>query len=125
MNIHFDPSTHCSPEIHPITGPCVAQWMMTPGVGNTSWVLLALLLVTSVPVLPGDSSSCDTAECGEDEGARSENIWTQHQHQHQEQEQEEAVPGDMARVALVLGASGETGKVISTSLYYLALVSTC
>ena len=103
--------------------------MMTPGVGNTSWVLLALLLVTSVPVLPGDSSSCDTAECGEDEGARSENIWTQHQEQQQEQqqeqEQEEAVPGDMARVALVLGASGETGKVISTSLYYLALVSTC
>ena len=88
--------------------------MMTPGLGNTSHVLLSLLLVTSVPVLPGDSYSCDTAaECGE--AARSENIWTQHQEQEQEQEQQEAGPGDMARVALVLGASGETGKVISNS----------
>ena len=90
--------------------------MMTPGLGNTSHVLLSLLLVTSVPVLAGDSSSCDTTECGgEGEGARSENIWTQHQEQEQEQEQQEAGPGDMARVALVLGASGETGKVISNS----------
>ena len=85
--------------------------MMTPGLGNTSCVLLSLLLVTSVPVLPADSSSCDTAEC-EGEAARRENIWTQEQHQEQEQE---AGSGDMARVALVLGASGETGKVISTS----------
>ena len=84
--------------------------MMTPGLGNTSCVLLSLLLVTSVPVLPADSSSCDTAECeGE---ARRENIWTQQQEQEQQQE---TGPGDMARVALVLGASGETGKVISTS----------
>ena len=86
--------------------------MMTPGLGNTSHVLLSLLLVTSVPVLPGDSSSCDTTEC-EGEAARSENIWTQHQHQ--EQEQQQAGSGDMAKVALVLGASGETGKVISNS----------
>ena len=85
--------------------------MMTPGLGNTSCVLLSLLLVTSVPVLSADSSSCDTAEC-EGEAARRENIWTQEQHQEQEQE---AGSGDMARVALVLGASGETGKVISTS----------
>ena len=116
VNIHFDPCTHCLLEIHPNTGPCFAQWMMTPGLGNTSHVLLSLLLVTSVPVLAGDSSSCDTTECGgEGEGARSENIWTQHQEQEQEQEQQEAGPGDMARVALVLGASGETGKVISNS----------
>ena len=54
--------------------------MMTPGPCNTSCVLLSLLLVTSVPVLPGDSSSCDTAEC-EGEAARRENIWTQHQEQ--------------------------------------------
>ena len=117
MNIHFDPSTHCFLELHPNTGPCGAQWMMTLALGNTSCVLLSLLLVTSVPVLPADSSSCNTAECeGE---ARRENIWTQHQEQeqqYQEQEQhQETGPWDMARVALVLGASGETGKVISTS----------
>ena len=87
--------------------------MMTLALGNTSCVLLSLLLVTSVPVLPADSSSCDTAEC-EGEAARRENIWTQQQEQQQHQDQE-ARPGDMARVALVLGASGETGKVISTS----------
>ena len=87
--------------------------MMTLALGNTSCVLLSLLLVTSVPVLPADSSSCDTAECeGE---ARRENIWTQHQDQQEQEQQQEAGPGDMARVALVLGASGETGKVISTS----------
>ena len=59
--------------------------MMTPGPCHTSCVLLALLLVTRVPVLPADSSSCDTAEC---EGARRENIWTQQQEQEQEQQQE-------------------------------------